>query len=321
MSVSTCGFSGGGGKLELEYKLRTMVKAGDFFLCSVIATTLTKLLLRLRSLNTETSEMLNKSIAECMLYMTSMIRLGESGSTPKPIDSDSADRIRLCINILASPETELESVLLDETRSAFSSLLESMQATSRKEHETEQQHQHSTQADDLLDFEQLKSSQGMAQIDVDDEVTIDVDGTSGLQNNEETAQQRTVQLTGSSDSVFAEALVTVHQYDIVLDINVLNKTGETLQNLSLELQTKGDLKLIERPQSFTVEPGGERNIRANVKVTSTETGIIYGYIVYSVGGGQTCAAQFDVSSFLFPLVYLFILLNLYLAQVLLLKVC
>lgn len=55
--------------------------------------------------------------------------------------------------------------------------------------------------------------------------------------------------------------MTVHQYDIVLDVTVINRTGETLQNLCLELATMGDLKLVERPQNYTLSPGATKTIR------------------------------------------------------------
>ncbi len=66
---------------------------------------------------------------------------------------------------------------------------------------------------------------------------------------------------GFSDPVYAEAYVTVHQYDIVLDVTVINRTAETLQNLCLELATMGDLKLVERPQNYTLGPGAQKSIR------------------------------------------------------------
>ena len=47
------------------------------------------------------------------------------------------------------------------------------------------------------------------------------------------------QLTGFSDPVFAEAYVNVNQYDIVLDVLVVNQTSDTLQNVVLELATLG----------------------------------------------------------------------------------
>jgi len=47
------------------------------------------------------------------------------------------------------------------------------------------------------------------------------------------------QLTGFSDPVYAEAYVHVNQYDIVLDVLVVNQTSDTLQNLTVELATLG----------------------------------------------------------------------------------
>ena len=46
-------------------------------------------------------------------------------------------------------------------------------------------------------------------------------------------------MTGFSDPVFAEAYVNVNQYDIVLDVLVVNQTSDTLQNVVLELATLG----------------------------------------------------------------------------------
>ena len=53
-------------------------------------------------------------------------------------------------------------------------------------------------------------------------------------------------ITGYSDPVYAEATVTVHDYDIVLDILIINRTSSTLTNLTVDLATMGDLKLVER---------------------------------------------------------------------------
>lgn len=47
------------------------------------------------------------------------------------------------------------------------------------------------------------------------------------------------QLTGFSDPVYAEAYVNVNQYDIVLDLLIVNQTSDTLQNVTLELATLG----------------------------------------------------------------------------------
>jgi len=107
------------------------------------------------------------------------------------------------------------------------------------------------------------------------------------------------QLTGFSDPIYAEATVTVHQYDILLgkkyqlscthiykfgtsfevfyfsvdqpliDVMVINQTGDTLQNVCLELATLGDLKLCERPLNYTIGSHDKKHITANIKVSST----------------------------------------------------
>ena len=76
---------------------------------------------------------------------------------------------------------------------------------------------------------------------------------------------------GFSDPVYAEAYVTVHQYDIVLDVTVINRTTETLQNLCLELATMGDLKLVERPQNYTLGPAAQKSIRSLTSACSSKS--------------------------------------------------
>lgn len=58
----------------------------------------------------------------------------------------------------------------------------------------------------------------------------------------------------------------------------LNLADDTLQNCTLELATLGDLKLVERPHPVVLAPHDFCNIKANVKVSSTENGIIFGNI-------------------------------------------
>lgn len=92
------------------------------------------------------------------------------------------------------------------------------------------------------------------------------------------ALSKVTQLTGFSDPVYAEAVVHVNQYDIVLDVLIVNQTEDTLQSCTLELATMGDLKLVERPQPIVLAPRDFASIKANVKVASTENGVIFGNI-------------------------------------------
>ena len=81
---------------------------------------------------------------------------------------------------------------------------------------------------------------------------------------------KVTQLTGFSDPVYAEAYVHVNQYDIVLDVLVVNQTSDTLQSLTLELATLGDLKLVEKPQALTLAQRDFTNIKTNMKCLTPE---------------------------------------------------
>merc|ERR1712226_520281 len=80
-----------------------------------------------------------------------------------------------------------------------------------------------------------------------------------------------------------EAVVTVHDYDIVLSITVFNRSKFAVSNLSVELATIGDLKLVDRPQSYSLDVGETISIKTSIKVRSTETGHVFGNIVYDSG--------------------------------------
>mmetsp|Transcript_123467 Transcript_123467/g.214100 ORF Transcript_123467/g.214100 Transcript_123467/m.214100 type:complete len:262 (-) Transcript_123467:271-1056(-) len=106
---------------------------------------------------------------------------------------------------------------------------------------------------------------------------------------------RVMQLTGLSDAVYAEATVTVNQFDISVDLLIVNQSSSVMQNLTVELATVGDLKLCERPQNYTMAPKEQINLKVNIKVSSTETGIIFGNIVYDgTGNERACVILNDI---------------------------
>ncbi|KAL5062020.1 hypothetical protein RYX36_023757, partial [Vicia faba] len=83
---------------------------------------------------------------------------------------------------------------------------------------------------------------GMSQLELEDEVQDDLKRAIGeftKDADDANKLNRILQLTRFSDPVYAEAYVTVHHYDIVLDVTVINRTKETLQNFCLELATMG----------------------------------------------------------------------------------
>jgi coatomer subunit beta len=51
----------------------------------------------------------------------------------------------------------------------------------------------------------------------------------------------------------------------VLDVLLVNQTTETLQNLTVEFATLGDLKVVERPPTQNVGPHDFINLQSTIK--------------------------------------------------------
>jgi coatomer subunit beta len=267
-------------------QLRSLLSNGDFFLGTVLASTLTKLALRATELDIE-PRVRNAVHAEALYIITSVISFGDSATAAHPMDPDSRDRLNLCIRILADPSTppQVKKVWTEQCHYSFSSMLLD-QIRQKREDDGKKPKSVHVQADDLIKIRQLRGARGRAgpDPDIEDEDESDITKAAGIEKVDHGNGTRVYQLTGFSDPLYAEAVVHVHQYDIVLDVTILNQTNDTLQNVTLELATLGDLKLCERPQNYTIAPKERQVVKANIKVSSTETGIIFGNIVYDVAG-------------------------------------
>jgi len=214
--------------------------------------------------------------------MISIIRVGQSQFVKAPIDEDSVDRIMSCVRSLAefNAHKQLETVYLEDTRKAFRAMVQ-VEEKKRAAKEAYEKAKTAVQVDDVVSIRQLsKKNVG----DGGDSIELDLEratgGDSGATEDLSGKLSRVVQLTGFSDPVYVEAYVKVHQFDIVLDVLLVNQTTETLQNLSVEFATLGDLKVVERPTTQNIGPHDFHNVQCTIKVSSTDTGVIFGNVVY-----------------------------------------
>ncbi|KAI1437234.1 Coatomer, beta subunit [Xylaria sp. CBS 124048] len=260
--------------------LRQLILDGDYYLATVLSATLTKLVMRHSEISSDKART-NALKAEAMLIMISIIRVGQSQFVKAPIDEDSVDRVMSCVRSLAefSENKSLESVFLDDTRKAFRAMVQ-VEEKKRAAKEAFEKAKTAIQVDDVVQIRQLsKKNHGEGA----DEIELDLErATGGEATSEDLTSKlsRVVQLTGFSDPVYAEAYVKVHQFDIVLDVLLVNQTTETLQNLSVEFATLGDLKVVERPTTQNLGPHDFHNVQCTIKVSSTDTGVIFGNVVY-----------------------------------------
>ncbi|TDH68516.1 hypothetical protein CCR75_000474 [Bremia lactucae] len=278
--------------------LRRLLLSGDFFLGAAVASTLTKLCLRVSNGNVASATARNATIKKLVMdsarCMCAIVASGQSKASQHEIDQDSVRRILMSVRVLLDPASAhaTHTIITEECRAAYRRLLDAQKA---QEAEAARDNggansEPVTQTDDLINFRQLRGKKALGSTDIDIDDGADINRALGQQsdgsNNEYAGAMRHVhQLTGFADPVYAEACVTVHDYDIVLEILVVNRIPQTLTNLIVDLSTIGDLKLVERPQPQTIGPLDQRTIRANIKVSSTETGHIFGTIMYDSASG------------------------------------
>lgn len=261
--------------------LRQLILDGDYYLATVLSATLTKLVMRHSEISSEHART-NALRAEAMLILISIIRVGQSQFVKAPIDEDSVDRIMSCVRSLAEfrEHKELETVYLDDTRKAFRAMVQ-VEEKKRAAKEAVEKAKTAVQVDDVVAIRQLsKKNMGDGSDDVEIDLERATGGDSTATEDLSSKLSRVVQLTGFSDPVYAEAYVKVHQFDIVLDVLLVNQTTETLQNLSVEFATLGDLKVVERPTTQNLGPHDFHNVQCTIKVSSTDTGVIFGNVVY-----------------------------------------
>ncbi|KAL6265606.1 coatomer subunit beta [Pogonomyrmex barbatus] len=273
-------------KEEKRPALVQYMMEGDFFIGASLATTLAKLALRYKMLETNIQKS-NRLQAEAMFVMSSVLQLGRSGLPIKAMTHDDAERISLCLRSLACPTPLVQKVFTEGCRDALGRMLTAKAEEDSQNQKAKEKPGSIVQVDDAIQFLQLSRGSDLAGGAGDmfeQSLSAAVAGRPGASGDAPSALSKVIQLTGFSDPVYAEALVHVNQYDIVLDVLIVNQTEDTLQNCTLELATMGDLKLVERPQPIVLAPRDFATIKANVKVASTENGIIFGNIVYDVSG-------------------------------------
>ncbi|XP_014388555.1 PREDICTED: coatomer subunit beta [Myotis brandtii] len=286
---------------ECRPPLRGFLLDGDFFVAASLATTLTKIALRYVALVQEKKKQ-NSFVAEAMLLMATILHLGKSSLPKKPITDDDVDRISLCLKVLSECSPLMNDIFNKECRQSLSHMLSAKLEEEKLSQKKESEKRNVTvQPDDPISFMQLTAKNEMNC--KEDQFQLSLLAAMGNTQRKEAADplasklNKVTQLTGFSDPVYAEAYVHVNQYDIVLDVLVVNQTSDTLQNCTLELATLGDLKLVEKPSPLTLAPHDFANIKANVKVASTENGIIFGNIVYDVSGAasdRNCVVLSDI---------------------------
>jgi coatomer subunit beta len=305
-SQTSCPDSQSHSDIHDSQTLRTLVSNGDIFLGTVAINSLTKLVLKTQAKYGRKSTLTKTRQLVVLKLCCGVAELVERrarnvdclSKSPNPSESsefawlgasaDCLERLNLFAKLLLDTGTHQSIICayLQDNKLSFAQYLHHASPPGLKSDSNSKSWAATTalaQVDDLISWRQLRqvTSSSSGELDLCDGDDLSrATGSSEPGENSGMHLSHVYQLTGFADPVYSEAYVKVHDYDILLEILVINRTSATLTNLTVELATMGDLKLVERPQSLTIGPLDQHSITANIKVSSTETGHIFGTIVY-----------------------------------------
>lgn len=263
-------------------QIRRFILDGEFFLAAVLASTLVKLVLRMEAVGIDAAKV-NPLRAEALLIMVSVLRVGETSFVKHKIDEDSADRILACIKFLTEENEEcVRQAFLEDTRQAFQTQIASEHAL-KDAQSTKDVADDVEEADDGVVFRQFDKNGGSGGNGDGAADDLDEDAAFQLTADEKDLSSRLnriLPLTGFLDPIYAETFVKVRQFDVTLEVLLVNQTTATMRNLTVEFATLGVYKVIDRPAPANVGPHGFHRVSVTFKVPSADTGVLFGNIVY-----------------------------------------
>lgn len=111
--------------------------------------------------------------------IAAVLAYGVSSVATQPLDDDSRERMIGCVRVLTTRNPALATVWLQSCRTSFASMLQEKQyqdAADDRAREAEQLQQ----PDELIDFIHLKNKRGLSALEIDDEITSDLQRATGM---------------------------------------------------------------------------------------------------------------------------------------------
>ncbi|KAF1743904.1 hypothetical protein MXB_2401 [Myxobolus squamalis] len=103
---------------------------------------------------------------------------------------------------------------------------------------------------------------------------------------EDNIGNKVIPLTGLSDPIYAEAFIKISNFDVAFDVLVVNQTNDFVENVTLELRTQGEYKILSKSPPIVLSSLKFANIQACMRVTSSDCNVIFGTITYDTSGAN-----------------------------------
>ncbi|EPY31278.1 coatomer beta subunit [Angomonas deanei] len=248
---------------ESTVGLRAQIVRGKYVVATSLGTALTKLIIRLFAADGVEAAVRNEAQCAASDMLGDILRYATAAGATYPIDDDGQEHLRLSLSMLKAPSSSFLVDLVGDQQWCSSPALEAGGPTGAASKTAVRQ---IVPVDTPIVFSQIVGGKDAS---MDMGATSAAGGTSDvLDKAGEYMRQieRVVALSGFMDPVYCEASVTVNEFDVSVDWLLVNCTSDPLKNLTLELATLGGMRLVERPQSYTIEPKGCIQVRSTLKV-------------------------------------------------------
>lgn len=294
--------------------LRQALLKGDYFLAAALASTLTKLVVQLFAGSAKAggdAATRNAAQSDALAILREVLRYGTEAGTAYPVDADTHEHLRLNISLLSNPQAAFMVNVLQASAGALGRAEQrgARDGASSPEAAGSKAAAPLNAIDAPVVFSQL--SEGKDAV-FELEAAADASGPGAKEETSERKAERflkkledTTPLSGFNDPVYCEASITVNQFDVAVDWLLVNCTSQQLSNLTIELVSLGGMKLCERPQTYTLAPHATLAVRTSLKVSATETGVIYGTVLYDAPNSQRCSfilndIHVDIMNYIHP---------------------
>eukprot|EP01029_Cantina_marsupialis_P009267 TRINITY_DN2163_c0_g3_i1.p1 TRINITY_DN2163_c0_g3~~TRINITY_DN2163_c0_g3_i1.p1 ORF type:complete len:1029 (-),score=375.83 TRINITY_DN2163_c0_g3_i1:492-3578(-) len=157
--------------------------------------------------------------------------------------------------------------------------------------------------DELIRFRQLKPQQERLL-----NVGIEMDTMKEEKEEDDTPVYRNVtQLSGPSDKLYVESIITIKKFDVTLEIYITNIHNETIHDIQVSLNGSRDAEVFEGIEIEELEPNKISVHKIPVRMNNANMGMITSSLMYKIGSPkaspETIALRrivIDIAQFISP---------------------
>eukprot|EP00771_Trimastix_marina_P001885 gnl/Trimastix_PCT/2994.p1 GENE.gnl/Trimastix_PCT/2994~~gnl/Trimastix_PCT/2994.p1 ORF type:complete len:965 (-),score=370.01 gnl/Trimastix_PCT/2994:274-3168(-) len=274
---------------EVHDNLRDCIIRGNFFTGCTIANSLARIFIKLRQFDPQLADQHVEGAVDVIL---AIIAYGESmpkaqpypdsitNREPEPLVLQATDleRMALCIKVIRGPDPVLERLFTQDFPAAYLKHLGARRFdVLEREFPTvsDEQPREEAPVDKQLAFRAFEAHMEPAEAETEEEEGETIGRSVGKKH-----PPRVYQLSGFSDPVYVEAVMTVNHYTVNLEFTLINRLADPFHSMNIELTCVRDLQLNDMVIPVPLGANETKKVKTSLKIKSTDTGSVHALLAY-----------------------------------------